>query len=141
MQTIADADKIKRWREERLWSQEHVSEMAGISLRTLQRLEGGEQVSNDSLKALAAAFNVDVSALLIDLKQQAEQKRAGLRLSFWIVLASAAFCVILFAAISFIDGSGTYTMLVPTIWVIVGALGHGLAVLIVELAARYKSKP
>jgi len=34
----ADAAKIKRWREERQWSQEHLAELSGLGLRTVQRI-------------------------------------------------------------------------------------------------------
>ena len=52
----ADAEKIKRWREERHWSQEHLAELAGIGLRTLQRIEKGEPAAKETLMALASAF-------------------------------------------------------------------------------------
>ena len=42
----ADAAKIKRWREERQWSQEHLADLAGIGLRTVQRIENGELASS-----------------------------------------------------------------------------------------------
>ena len=88
----ADAAKIKRWREERHWSQEHLAELAGIGLRTLQRIEKGEPASKDTLMALAAAFGVEVLALCIDPEAEAaeivrkkDQKAvAGLRLSVGI---------------------------------------------------------
>ena len=54
MQFYADAAKIKRWREERHWSQEHLADLAGIGLRTIQRVEQGEKASGETLKALAA---------------------------------------------------------------------------------------
>ncbi|CAN0447511.1 unnamed protein product, partial [Scytosiphon promiscuus] len=72
MQYDADAAKIKRWREERHWSQEHLAELAGIGVRTVQRIETGDKASGDSLKALAAAFNVDVMAVTVDAKTEAE---------------------------------------------------------------------
>ena len=33
-----DAAKIRRWREERQWSQEHLADLAGIGLRTIQQI-------------------------------------------------------------------------------------------------------
>ena len=41
MQMQVNSEKIRRWREERCWSQEHLAEVSGISLRTVQRLENG----------------------------------------------------------------------------------------------------
>ena len=40
-----DVDKVKRWRQERSWSQEHLAELAGIGLRTLQRAEYGDPMT------------------------------------------------------------------------------------------------
>ena len=144
MEIIPDAAKIKRWREERCWSQEHLAELAGIGLRTLQRIENGESASHESLKALAAAFNVDVIALTVDAKTEAslavqkERKKitAGLRLSFWIHLASFAFCMIIFAVINMT--LGYWVMKWATLWWGVGLAAHGLVVVLVEIAARYQ---
>jgi len=43
-----DAAKIKRWREERSWSQDHLAEAAGVSLRTVQRVENGDGASRET---------------------------------------------------------------------------------------------
>jgi len=141
-----DTAKIRRWREERQWSQEHLAGLAGISLRTLQRIEGGDPASGESLKALAAAFNVDVMALTVDPDVQAadamrarhEKGRAALQLSFFIHLASWVLGMVVFAGISL--GSGYPVMLSPAIWWTVGLVGHGVTVVIVELATRYREK-
>ncbi|MEZ6000307.1 helix-turn-helix domain-containing protein [Hyphomonas sp.] len=144
MQFHADTAKIKRWREERHWSQEHLADLAGIGLRTIQRIEHGEKASRDTLTALAAAFNVDVMALTVDAQSEARAKekqkiargRAALRLSFWISFASYVFGMILFTGINITTGS--YTMLPAMIWWTVGTAGHGLAVVLFELVARHK---
>ncbi|MAN47120.1 MAG: helix-turn-helix domain-containing protein [Alphaproteobacteria bacterium] len=146
MQFQADANKIKRWREERHWSQEHLADLAGIGLRTVQRIERGDKASGESLKALAAAFNVDVMALTLDAKTEAEalvrQKQAkvtaGMRLAFFIHLGSYLFGMLLFASISLGIGGDHYVMLWPTIWWTVGFAGHALTVAIVELTYRYE---
>lgn len=141
-----DAEKIKRWREERHWSQEHVAEMAGIGLRTLQRIENGDTASRESVMALAAAFNVDIGALVedpvtqkaIEAEEKAAKGLAALKLSFLIHFASFVFGMIVFAAISLGDGQPGYAMLAPSLWWGVGVAGHGLAVVIVELATRFE---
>lgn len=139
-----DAAKIKRWREERHWSQEHLAGLAGIGLRTVQRIENGEQASQESLKALAAAFNVDALALAIDPDEEAieivrrknTEGRAALRLSFWIHLASYLMGMIIFLGIG-IASANTALMLVPGIWWTVGLAGHAVTVVIVELTTRH----
>jgi transcriptional regulator with XRE-family HTH domain len=50
-------------RERKRLSQEKVAELSGLSLRTVQRLEAGHRVSYASLRALAAAFEMDVDLL------------------------------------------------------------------------------
>ena len=140
-----DSDKIKRWREERHWSQEHLADLAGIGTRTIQRIENGDPASKESVLALAAAFNVDVVALTVDAEQLAqanqfrdvEKKLAGLQLSLWIILASYAVVMLVFGAISISDNQPGFTMLEPAIWCTVGIAGYALTVLIVTLVVRF----
>jgi transcriptional regulator with XRE-family HTH domain len=54
---------LKKLRHQRRWSQEQLAEMAGLSVRTVQRLEAGGKASLESLKSLAAVFEVNVSQL------------------------------------------------------------------------------
>jgi len=141
-----DAAKIKRWREERHWSQEHLADLAGVGLRTIQRIENGQQASAESLKALANAYQVDVTALYIDPETEATRRlnekhaktRAALRLSFWIHLASWVIGMAVFAAISI--GSGWWVMKWPTLWWTVGLISHAATVAIVEVATRYQQE-
>ncbi|MEM9599732.1 MAG: helix-turn-helix domain-containing protein [Pseudomonadota bacterium] len=146
MQFHPDAAKIKRWREERHWSQEHLADLAGIGTRTVQRIEKGEAATYESVMALAAAFNVDVVALTVDpAKEAAEATQEGvkkglaaLKLSFWIHLASYVFGMVVFLAISLSADRDGFVMLIPAAWWTVGLAGHGLAVVIVMLAAAFE---
>ena len=148
MQFNSDAAKIKRWREERHWSQEHLADLAGIGLRTVQRIEKGDPASRETLMALAAAFNVDVMALAVDPEAEANaivRKKdakllSGMRLGFFISLGSYVFGMILFAGISLGIGGSVWVMKWPMIWWTVGVAGHGLAALIVELAVRHRQQ-
>ncbi len=54
---------IQKYRLQRGWSQEQLAELSGLSARTIQRLERGQTPSLDSLNALAAVFDVDLSRL------------------------------------------------------------------------------
>lgn len=97
--------------------------------------------------ALAAAFNVDVAALTIDpsaiaREEELKKLREGLnalRLSFWVHLASYAFSMIVFLAISVSDNQPGFTMLVPAVWWTVGVAAHALTVIIVSLTAHYEA--
>ncbi len=48
---------IVTWREGRGWTQETLAELAGITVRTIQRVEGGEPSSVDTRRALARALD------------------------------------------------------------------------------------
>ncbi len=62
-----DSQKLRGLRDERSWTQEHLATVAGLSLRTVQRIEREGNASSDSRLALAAAFGVDVSSLSEEL--------------------------------------------------------------------------
>ena len=51
---------IKEMRLERHWSQDQLSEMSGLSIRTIQRIENGENAGLESLKSLAAVFETNI---------------------------------------------------------------------------------
>jgi transcriptional regulator with XRE-family HTH domain len=50
-------------RKQRSWSQDELAVASGLNLRTVQRIERSGSASLQSKKALAAAFNIDVSDL------------------------------------------------------------------------------
>jgi transcriptional regulator with XRE-family HTH domain len=58
-----DSKRIRTEREKRAWSQEHLAEVAGLALRTIQRVEASGAGSLETAKALAAVFEVDVATL------------------------------------------------------------------------------
>lgn len=60
-----DSARLRELRTGRQWSQEQVAELSGLNLRTIQRLESGAKVSTESLRALAAVFEVPAESLLV----------------------------------------------------------------------------
>jgi transcriptional regulator with XRE-family HTH domain len=79
------ADKLKALREAKSWSQAHLAEAARLNVRTVQRLEGGEPASYETLLSLAAALDVDVAELEPEARARAaayglSRSRAGLAL-------------------------------------------------------------
>jgi transcriptional regulator with XRE-family HTH domain len=62
--TTTYAVRIKELRTKRAWSQEELAIASDVSVRTVQRVEKGEPASPDTLKALANAFEVDVTELV-----------------------------------------------------------------------------
>lgn len=69
------AQIIKELRTTRAWSQEQLAKMAGLDVRTIQRIEKGEPASFESLKSVAAVFKVDVGNLLDNKKQEKNQEK------------------------------------------------------------------
>ena len=55
---------LKTLREARAWSQEHLASAAGLSLRTIQRIESEGRASSESVLALAAALDIPVSDIV-----------------------------------------------------------------------------
>jgi transcriptional regulator with XRE-family HTH domain len=145
MQIHADGAKVRRLRDGRGWSQEHLAEVAGIGLRTVQRIENGEKAARESVMALAAAFDVEVMALTVDTEAEAARvvrdgkakELAALRLSVLLHLAGYLFGMLVFAGISLGTGDAA-VMKWPAIWWTVAMAGHGLVLAVVELATRHQ---
>jgi len=57
-------EQLRRERELRAWSQGHLAEVAGLSMRTIQRIETTGSASLESAKAIASAFDTQVETLL-----------------------------------------------------------------------------
>ena len=55
---------IRKLRLQKGWSQEQLAEMCDVSVRTIQRLERGDTASTETLKSIAAVFDVHFSDLL-----------------------------------------------------------------------------
>ena len=60
---IGKAKFVKEAREERAWSQSQLAVIAGVDLRTIQRLEKSGTASLETLMGVAAAFDIDVKEL------------------------------------------------------------------------------
>jgi transcriptional regulator with XRE-family HTH domain len=54
---------VQKLRLQRGWSQQQLAELSGLNIRTIQRIEKGQEPSLESLKSLAAVFNLDFSTL------------------------------------------------------------------------------
>ena len=57
--------RLRELRTARQWSQEQLASLSGLNLRTIQRLESGAKISMESLRALAAVFEVPADSLLM----------------------------------------------------------------------------
>jgi len=60
-----DTRKLRQLREARAWSQERLAEAAGLSSRTVQRVEADGRAAAETALALAAALDVPVATLSV----------------------------------------------------------------------------
>jgi len=58
---------IQKLRLQKGWSQQQLADLSGLSVRTIQRIEQGQVASPESLKSLAAVFEIPFT----DLKEPA----------------------------------------------------------------------
>ena len=80
---------LKELRISRHYSQEQLAQMSGLNVRTIQRIEGGNNASLESLKCIASALDVDVATLnqekfMID-KNSDNWKNLPILLKVWFV--------------------------------------------------------
>lgn len=110
-------------RNSRAWTQQHLAEVSGLSLRTVQRIENSGTGAPDSIKAIAVAFGL-VPADLMSNKGDASSAvtatsvapTAGsqdMRQSFRLLAMMTAFCAVCIVG--------------ATIWLSVGVNGQSMA--------------
>ncbi len=54
---------VQKLRLKKGWSQQQLADFSGLSVRTVQRIEAGQVASTETLKSLAAVFEVDFASL------------------------------------------------------------------------------
>ena len=118
---------VQKLRLQRGWSQQQLAELSGLNVRTIQRIEKGQEPSVESLKSLAAVFNVEFSTLkeqgmvnVIIESQSAEEILAFNQVrklnGFYIHLAQYVLVVALLAVINVLTTPNRWWVQ----WVIMG---------------------
>lgn len=80
-------ESIKRLREAKSWSQQHLADASGLSLRTVQRMEADGAASAESRLAVAAALGVTVHDLLAPGEKDSVETLGSTR-GTWVLAAS-----------------------------------------------------
>src|SRR5262245_15108442 len=100
MEMRVDSNRIRSERENRGWSQGHLASVAGLSLRTIQRIEKTGFASFESVTALASVFSVEVADLRAEESRPSPGRaiRLSLELPLRLALAvvSGVLCALLF---------------------------------------------
>lgn len=127
---------IQKLRLQRGWSQEQLATISGLSARTIQRIERGQTPSLETLKALAAIFEIDVSQLTEqDQKDmpitatnitEAEETVAFARVrrikAFYLHIVKYVVVIAFLTVINLVTGP-------QYLWVVWPALGWGIALI------------
>jgi transcriptional regulator with XRE-family HTH domain len=107
MKSLKLAEKVKALRLEKSWSQAQLSEIASLSIRTIQRVELNGRCSQETMLALASAFDVDVDEFTSLIKESFQNYSFylfGLKLSSGWLKPRSAFLlslILIFPAVYF----------------------------------------
>lgn len=66
---LVDAQRMKRLRVAKNWTQQHLADVCGVSMRTIQRVEKDGVASNETVASYAAVFEMPVTELLISIEE------------------------------------------------------------------------
>ncbi len=100
---------VKKLRLQRGWSQEHLAELANLSVRTIQRLERGHKPGLETIKSLAAVFEVDLTTFDSGDKDMSAQLKADEILAMQYVKGvvefySHVFMYVVFTSVFLLNG-------------------------------------
>ena len=66
--------KIAEIRKQKSLTQENLAEKSYVTVRTIQRMEAGEEVSSETLKSVSNALNVTVNELFESISSSDKEK-------------------------------------------------------------------
>ncbi|TDR23853.1 helix-turn-helix domain-containing protein [Marinicella litoralis] len=78
---------VKKLRDKNNWSQEHLAELCGLNVRTVQRVESGKKASLETLKSLASVFEVEISKLTEEITVIDKKSEVWKEQPWWLRLA------------------------------------------------------
>ncbi len=128
---------VRKLRLQRGWSQDQLSQLSGLSVRTIQRIEGGQKPGLESLKSLAAVFEIKVADLerepdMNNEIQVTENEKAVIEQvraikDFYTHLTSYVLVITLLFIINFVTGTGYMWAWWPAMGWGIGIISHGLS--------------
>lgn len=77
---------VKKLRTQHNWSQDQLATLAGVSLRTIQRVEAGNTASLETLKSLASVFEINVEKLTEGVTVIDKSTEAWKEVPLWVSL-------------------------------------------------------
>ncbi len=126
-----NGDMVRALREEKSWSQEHLAEAAGLSVRTIQRVENDGMGSAETRLALAAALSVPVSALmpLVTAPVLSMTPLSKIPVGAWIGLGVGVSCSLGAVAYNYLSGAATIGEAARSAGIICAVLGATLGLM------------
>jgi len=84
---LVKSTKMRKLRQSKNWTQQHLAEVCGLSMRTIQRVENDGVASNETVAAYAAVFELAAVDLLTTVEEFERGSRApsGSRISSSLV--------------------------------------------------------
>ncbi len=129
---------VRKLRLEKGWSQEQLAEFCNLSVRTIQRIERGQKPSLETLNALAAVFEIDVSDVTMEADMTkkvtltAEEEKALIYVrdikGFYNHLIKYAIVIFCLFLINLFNSPNHYWVIWPALGWGIGILCHGLNV-------------
>ncbi len=121
---------VRKLRLKNGWSQSQLAEMAGVTTRTIQRIEQGHRASMETSKALASVFEVDLRLLKPEDRQmqnetelKADEQQAMLYAKRMKEFYEFLVTYLVLAAVFLVLFHGE-----PVVYIIFAGLGLGLIV-------------
>ena len=68
---------VRKLRLQRGWSQSELAQFSGLSVRTIQRIENGAKPGLETLKSIAAVFDMEASDFQTEAKDMNDMNEAG----------------------------------------------------------------
>ncbi|MFB4340284.1 helix-turn-helix domain-containing protein [Pantoea sp. CS_6] len=123
---MRNLNNVREYRLARAWSQEQLAEMAGLSTRTIQRIENGDPPSLETLSALAAVFEINVTDLtdapanngeaLDSYISDARQQLAAESRFYRSLFSAVVVCALLYVLNYFTAPNDRWSLWVAAIW-------------------------
>ena len=129
---------VRKLRLKRAWSQEQLAQFSGLNIRTIQRIERGQKAGLESLKSLAAVFEVELDELLKekDMNNSDTYNEEETRIiehvqdikGFYSHLINYAVAVLGLFLLNFLVSPGYYWAWWAALGWGIGVVSHGLSV-------------
>lgn len=71
---MGNKNYISELRKKKAWTQEKLADESGLSVRTIQRIESGEDASLETIRVIAEALEVEISELFEEITDLEKRK-------------------------------------------------------------------